>query len=78
MDVTPRLQLTSWLVNQGLTGAAENDLVRGFCERCRAQGLELSRAMVFIDTLHPVHEGRLYQWDHGAADLLNVTSKPLT
>jgi adenylate cyclase len=63
MDVTPRLQLTNWLVNQGLTGAAENDLVRGFCERCRAQGLELSRAMVFIDTLHPIFEGRGFRWN---------------
>jgi adenylate cyclase len=63
MDPTPRLQLTNWLVSQGLTGAAENDLVRGFCERCRAQGLELSRAMVFIDTLHPIFEGRGFRWN---------------
>jgi len=63
MDQTPRLHLMNWLANQGLTGAAENDLVRGFCERCRAQGLDLSRALVFIDTLHPIFEGRGFRWN---------------
>lgn len=63
MDPTPRLNLTNWLVSQGLTGAAENDLVRGFCERCRAQGIELSRGQVFIDTLHPIFEGRGFRWN---------------
>ena len=36
MDLIPRLHLTSWLAGQGLTGVPENDLLRGFCERCRA------------------------------------------
>src|SRR3984893_283118 len=63
MDLTLRLRLTNWLVSQGLTGLAEHDLVRGFCERCRAQGLELSRGLVFIDTLHPIFEGRGFRWN---------------
>jgi adenylate cyclase len=62
MDPTPRLHLMNWLVSQGLTGLAENDLVRGFCERCRAQGIALSRGLVFIDTLHPIFEGRGFRW----------------
>jgi adenylate cyclase len=62
MDPTPRLHLMNWLVSQGLTGASENDLVRGFCERCRAEGLDLSRGVVFIDTLHPIFEGRGFRW----------------
>src|SRR3954454_5566717 len=62
MELTPRLRLMNWLVNQGLTGLPGNDLVRGFCERCRAEGLELSRALVFMDTLHPVFEGRGFRW----------------
>src|ERR1700727_1912088 len=41
---------------------AENDLLRGFCERCRAQGLDLSRGLVFIVTLHPIFEGRGFRW----------------
>src|SRR6202165_659410 len=62
MELAPRLHLMNWLVGQGLTGLAENDLVRGFCERCRAGGLELSRGLVFIDTLHPIFEGRGFRW----------------
>src|ERR1700722_11055296 len=68
MDVTPRLQLMNWLVNQGLTGASENDLLRGFCERCRADRLELSRGIVFIDTLHPIFEGRGFRWNDTETD----------
>src|SRR6266404_2849586 len=58
MELTPRLRLMNWLVKQGLTSLPENDLIRGFCERCRAGGLDISRASVFIDTLHPMFEYR--------------------
>jgi len=54
--------LAAWLTRAGLTGAAESDIVSGFCARCVAAGLPLGRALVFIDTLHPVHEGRLFRW----------------
>jgi adenylate cyclase len=63
MELALRLSLTNWLAKQGLTGAAEHDLIRGFCERCRAAGLELSRGLVFIDTLHPIFEGRGFRWN---------------
>jgi adenylate cyclase len=63
MELAPRLHLMNWLVSQGLTGLPENDLVRGFCERCRAGGLDLSRGLVFIDTLHPIFEGRGFRWN---------------
>ena len=63
MELTPRLRLMNWLVSQGLTGLPENDLIRGFCERCRAEGLQVSRGMVFIDTLHPIFEGRGFRWN---------------
>jgi adenylate cyclase len=63
MDLTPRLQLMNWVVSQGLTGLPEKDLVRGFCERCRAGGLDLSRGLVFIDMLHPILEGHGFRWN---------------
>ena len=63
MELVPRLRLMNWLVSQGLTGLPENDLIRGFCERCRAEGLNVSRGMVFIDTLHPIFEGRGFRWN---------------
>jgi adenylate cyclase len=68
MDLAPRLQLMNWLVSQGLTGLPEIDLVRRFCERCRSGGLDLSRGVVFIDTLHPIFEGRGFRWNDTETD----------
>jgi adenylate cyclase len=72
MELNSRLQLMNWLVSQGLEGLPENDLIRGFCERCRAEGLDLSRAMVFIDTLHPIFEGRGFRWNDTATNESDV------
>ncbi|MGE5159348.1 MAG: adenylate/guanylate cyclase domain-containing protein [Gemmatimonas sp.] len=63
MELASRLDLMNWLVSQGLTGLPETDLIRGFCERCRAAGLALSRVIAFIDTLHPIYEGRGFRWN---------------
>jgi adenylate cyclase len=63
MELSYRLNFMNWLVGQGLTGLPETDLIRGFCERCRAGGLDVSRAMAFIDTLHPIYEGRGFRWN---------------
>ncbi len=62
MDIIPRMRLMNWLVSQGLTGLPENDLLRGFCERCRAEGVDLSYGLVVIDTLHPIFEARGFRW----------------
>ena len=72
MELASRLKLMNWLMRQGLTGAASNDLLRGFCERCRAEGLELSRGLAFIDTLHPIFEGRGYRWNDIEIDEADV------
>ena len=52
----------AWVTQAGLSGAPELDLLRGFCERAVAAGLPISRGQVLIDTLHPVHEGRIFRW----------------
>ncbi|HQS15405.1 adenylate/guanylate cyclase domain-containing protein [Reyranella sp.] len=54
--------LLDWIVRRGLDGLDEGQLLREFCEKCREAGLMVSRALSFIDTLHPVHEGRIYRW----------------
>jgi adenylate cyclase len=54
--------VAAWVVESGLAGISEPDLLRGFCERCRAMGLGLSRALTIIDTLHPIYEGRAFRW----------------
>ncbi|WP_315703359.1 MULTISPECIES: adenylate/guanylate cyclase domain-containing protein [unclassified Bradyrhizobium] len=63
MDISDRLVLINWLVGQSLSGVPEKDILRGFCERCRQGGIELSRGMIFIDTLHPIFEGRGFRWN---------------
>ena len=68
MDLAFRLQLMNWLIALGLTNAPENDLLRGFCERCRDAGLDLSRGLVFIDTLHPIFEGHGFRWNDVETD----------
>ena len=68
MESAARIELMSWLVGEGLTGLPENDLIRGFCERCRAGGIDLSRGLVFIDTLHPIFEGRGFRWTDKASN----------
>ena len=55
-------ETATWLTKAGLSGTAETEIVSGFCERCVAAGLPIGRVNVFIDTLHPVHEGRLFRW----------------
>src|SRR6201985_3900039 len=68
MELSSRLRLMNWLAGQGLTGLSETDLLRGFCEGCRAEGLDLSRGIVFIDTLHPIYEGRAFRWSDVASN----------
>jgi adenylate cyclase len=57
--------LAAWLTQAGLAGNTETDIVSGFCDRCVGAGLPLGRVQLFIDTLHPVHEGRLFRWGLG-------------
>jgi adenylate cyclase len=67
MDQLFFMELSAWLTQAGLAGTSETDIVSGFCDRCVAAGLPLGRANVFVDTLHPVYEGRLFRWGYGPA-----------
>jgi adenylate cyclase len=62
MNDTSATEIGAWVTAAGLAGAIEPELLRGFCERAVAAGLPLARALVLIDTLHPVHEGRVFRW----------------
>jgi adenylate cyclase len=61
-------ELSAWLTQAGLAGTPETAIVSGFCDRCVAAGLPLARSLLFIDTLHPVHEGRLFRWGYSPAE----------
>ena len=69
MNETFFTELSAWLTQAGLAGTPETDIVSGFCDRCVAAGIPLARALVFIDTLHPVYEGRLFRWGYGPTEL---------
>jgi adenylate cyclase len=55
-------KIGAWVVGRGLAGASEKKLLNGFCDRCQRAGIELSRGIAIIDTLHPVYEGRAFRW----------------
>jgi adenylate cyclase len=62
MDERQFEELVAWIAEVGLAGESETAMVTGFCARAIACGLPLARAAVFVDTLHPTYEGRLFSW----------------
>src|SRR5437763_11253321 len=62
MDPAKLIELSAWVTEAGLAGESETALLDGFCRRAVEAGLPVARAMVIIDTLHPVHEGRVVRW----------------
>ena len=62
-------ELSAWLTQAGLAGTSEIEILSGFCDRCVATGLPIARALMFVDTLHPVYEGRLLRWGYGPGEL---------
>jgi adenylate cyclase len=67
MDQNRYLPLIAWIAQAGLDGRRELELLQGFCERAVPQGLPLARAVIGVDTLHPVLEGRVFQWQADGA-----------
>src|ERR1043165_8250957 len=63
MDDMQFVELSSWIAEAGLAGWAETVTLKGFCERALALGLPIARAVVLIDTLHPIYEGRAFPWN---------------
>ncbi len=61
-------QLSAWLAQAGLADTPETEIVSAFCDRCVAAGIPLARAHLAIDTLHPIHEGRLFRWGYGPSE----------
>ncbi len=60
-------ELMAWIAGEGLAGRAETDVIGGFCERLATHGVPLTRVIAFIDTLHPIYEGRAFRWERGIA-----------
>ena len=62
MDERAFDELASWVTEARLIGRTENELMAGFCRRIVDAGVPLARAMVILDTLHPIYEGRALRW----------------
>jgi adenylate cyclase len=61
-------KLASWIAESGLAGLPETALVEGFCTRVVALGVPLARVILFIDTLHPIYEGRAFRWERDQSE----------
>ncbi|KOF20843.1 hypothetical protein AC244_05280 [Ensifer adhaerens] len=61
-------KINDWLLDQGLRGLGEADLLAGFCERLRDAGIGIAQGAVFIDTLHPVLESQGFYWHANKTD----------
>ncbi|TDR94681.1 adenylate/guanylate cyclase domain-containing protein [Enterovirga rhinocerotis] len=58
------------ITKAGLAGASEEELLRDFCQGALEAGVGISRAILLVDTLHPVHEGHVYHWrDRAPAEI---------
>ena len=55
-------ELAGWVTEAGLIGRSETELMAGFCRRAAEAGVPLARAIVILDTLHPIYEGRAFRW----------------
>jgi adenylate cyclase len=62
MDGAQAASISRTMTSAGLAGVQEPDLVKEFCDQLVRTGLPIARATVFIDTLHPVYEGRAFRW----------------
>jgi adenylate cyclase len=71
MDIGKAADIARWVTEAGLTGMTELELLHGFCHRLVAGGVPVARVNIVIDTLHPIHEGRVFRWrrdDQGDLD----------
>src|SRR5260221_3149962 len=68
MDDRSMTDLATWVTQAGLKGRAETILLTGFCERVVAAGIPLAKALLIVDTLHPIHEGRVFRWQPGSQE----------
>ena len=65
--------MAAWIAATALAGASEAELVEGLCQRLLDAGWQLDRCNVIIDTLHPLHEGRVFSWLRRGGETMRVT-----
>jgi adenylate cyclase len=56
------LDITQWVVSEGLKGSSETEILTGFCQRLVTEGVPLLRANLSQPTLHPIIGGHNFIW----------------
>lgn len=72
MDRSAVDELADWVTEAGLIGRTDSELMAGFCRRIADAGVPLARAMVILDTLHPIYEGRVLRWRADLTDAVEA------
>lgn len=72
MNETAFNELAGWVTEAGLIGRTERELMAGFCRRIIDADVPLARALVVLDTLHPIYEGRAFRWRADAPEAVEV------
>ena len=61
----PGSDIYDWLAEAGLSNTPLKDLLQGFCERLNQQGIDLSRGLIAMASLHPAIRARSLTWSRG-------------
>src|SRR5512145_727550 len=70
MDIeNPALRISRKIADAALAGAREDKLLDTFCRLLVKDGVPLARAVLGADTLHPVLEGRVFEWNASASSV---------
>lgn len=73
METTKTNQIARWLVDEGLRGTSEKELIEGFCEKLGEAGFPLMRGNIIQRTLHPVIAGHGYEWNDDGNGVIQET-----
>jgi len=65
----PLADISRWIAERALAGEAETRILEGACERLARLGVDLRRAVIGADTLHPVLLGRWFEWHRDRDDV---------
>ncbi len=68
MEQSPFAELATWIAEAGLAGRSETEMLTGYCDRLVTAGVPIVGAIIVVDTLHPIHEGRAVRWTRGNAE----------
>jgi adenylate cyclase len=58
-------EISDWIIESGLIGLDETEIIDGVCQRLNASGTKVMRAQVGQRVLHPIYAGVGFRWERG-------------